>query len=221
MALRCSATSKRTGNPCGHWATGGATVCKWHGGAAPQVLAAAERRLVATRARADLANLGVSIETTPVEALEAMLWEAAGNVAMLRELVAELRQHPVVVEVPDEVDEDLEGQPHGGALRRRRAEPGRVRVVVPGIYGPDHNGDGKPHVLVTMYDEERDRLARLAKDCAGLGLDERRVRVAEVTTERLFGAVKAAIDAAGLADAQREAFTRALAGGLRGLATPA
>lgn len=200
--------------------TGGATVCKWHGGAAPQVQAAAERRQMVTEARADLVRLGVSIETTPIEALEAMLWEAAGNVAVLRELVSDLPAHPVVVEDDDDVAEQLEGQPHGGALKRRHAG-NRGLVVRMGIYGPDHLGDGRAHVLVAMYDAERDRLARIAKDCAALGIDERRTRVAEATTERLFAAVRAAIDAAGLAPAQREAFTQALAGGLRGLAARA
>jgi hypothetical protein len=218
--VRCSATSKRTGQRCGAYVRDGATVCRHHGGRAPQALAAADRRLVAARARADLERLGVSIETTPVEALEAMLWEAAGNVAVLRALVSELAAHPVIEVDPERVEEGAEAQPHGGWLRRRTADGGTV-VLVDGIYGPDHNGDGKPHVLVTLYGEERDRLARLAKDCAGLGLDERRVRVAEATTERLFGAVRAAIDAAGLAGAQREAFTRTLAAGLRGLASPA
>jgi len=43
---RCSATSKRTGRPCGQWAARGALVCKWHGANAPQVRAAADRRAV-------------------------------------------------------------------------------------------------------------------------------------------------------------------------------
>lgn len=200
--------------------TGAATVCKWHGGAAPQVQAAAERRQMVEEARADLVRLGVSIETTPIEALEAMLWESAGNVAVLRELVSDLPAHPQIIDDPEVVEQLAEGQPHGGWLRRRQAEGGVV-VLRQGIYGPDHLGDGRAHVLVAMYDAERDRLARIAKDCAALGIDERRTRVAEATTERLFAAVRAAIDAAGLAPAQREAFTQALAGGLRGLAARA
>ena len=42
--MRCTAKSKRTGLQCGRGAVPGATVCRHHGGYAPQVrLAAAER----------------------------------------------------------------------------------------------------------------------------------------------------------------------------------
>lgn len=44
---RCSAHSKRTGNPCTQPAIAGATVCRMHGGSAPQVKAAAKERLMA------------------------------------------------------------------------------------------------------------------------------------------------------------------------------
>lgn len=42
---RCSARSSRTGQPCRSWAILGGTVCVNHGGRAPQVVAAAKRRL--------------------------------------------------------------------------------------------------------------------------------------------------------------------------------
>lgn len=45
LSQKCSAKSKRTGKQCGQWAIPGGTVCKWHGGAAPQVIAKAEQRL--------------------------------------------------------------------------------------------------------------------------------------------------------------------------------
>jgi hypothetical protein len=77
------------------------------------------------------------------------------------------------------------------------------------------SAEAKPHVFVVLYNEERDRLARLAKDCAALGLDERRVRVAEATTERLYDATAKALGAAGLSAEQRAAFSKALAAELR------
>ena len=46
-AQRCSAHSKQTGNPCKQPAIKGGTVCRYHGGAAPQVIAKAEERLKA------------------------------------------------------------------------------------------------------------------------------------------------------------------------------
>lgn len=45
MSQRCSAQSKQKHQQCGHWAIRGGTVCRYHGGLAPQVKAAAEKRL--------------------------------------------------------------------------------------------------------------------------------------------------------------------------------
>lgn len=44
---RCSARSKQKGTQCGRTAIPGGTVCRYHGGAAPQVQAAAQERLKA------------------------------------------------------------------------------------------------------------------------------------------------------------------------------
>ena len=44
-AVKCQATSSRTGKHCKKWAIRGGTVCRTHGGAAPQVKAAAEQRV--------------------------------------------------------------------------------------------------------------------------------------------------------------------------------
>ena len=43
--LRCHARSKRKGVQCGKMAIPGGTVCRWHGGNAPQVRRCAEERL--------------------------------------------------------------------------------------------------------------------------------------------------------------------------------
>ena len=43
--VRCTARSARTGEPCKRYATRGGNVCTTHGGSAPQVQAAARRRL--------------------------------------------------------------------------------------------------------------------------------------------------------------------------------
>lgn len=45
--LRCTARSKQKGVQCGRTAISGGTVCRYHGGAAPQVQAKAMERLMA------------------------------------------------------------------------------------------------------------------------------------------------------------------------------
>jgi hypothetical protein len=44
-AVPCRAHSSRSGKPCGNFAIKGGAVCPMHGGSAPQVKRAAERRL--------------------------------------------------------------------------------------------------------------------------------------------------------------------------------
>lgn len=47
MKGRCTAKSSRTGKPCAKYPINGGTVCRTHGGAAPQVKAKALERLMA------------------------------------------------------------------------------------------------------------------------------------------------------------------------------
>ena len=196
---RCTAHSKRTGQQCKRWAIPGGTVCTMHGGAAPRVQEAARRRLLAAEAVADLATFGVHIETTPVEALEAMLWEAAGNVAVLRQLVNTL---PLQVS-------GLIGAGEDGDL---------VFAEGPALAGRLKNDStaAAPHIWVVMYNAERDRLARLAEACAKLGIDERRVRLAEAQVAKLFDHVSGAMADAELTAAQTGRFKQSLARRIRG-----
>jgi hypothetical protein len=77
---RCTAHSSRTGHRCRQRPMAGGTVCQTHGGRAPQVRAAAARRLVTERVTADaaaiLAHEGVDPLADPVEALARLASEA-------------------------------------------------------------------------------------------------------------------------------------------------
>lgn len=86
----CSAHSVRTGQPCRAWAVTGATVCVAHGGAAPQVKAAAEARVGLASAQRAVATLGLSREIEPHQALVEELWRAAGLVEWVSRIVAGL-----------------------------------------------------------------------------------------------------------------------------------
>lgn len=200
---RCTARSKRSGEQCKRWATPGAAVCRMHGGKAPQVEAAARRRLQAAEAAADLATFGVALETTPVEALEAMLWEAAGNVAVLRQLVntLELRTEKAVQVTLDDHDDTV------GVYLTGTAIAGQMKA---------DSTAAAPHVWVVMYNAERDRLAKLAEACAKLGLDERRVQLAEAQVAKLFDHVTGAIADCGLNAEQTARFKQSLAARIRG-----
>ena len=76
---RCRATT-RAGRPCTNPPVNGAAVCRMHGGAAPQVKAAAERRLATRAVEADvaatLASEGLEGVSDPLEALALLASEA-------------------------------------------------------------------------------------------------------------------------------------------------
>ena len=179
----CTAKSKSTGARCKHYAIPGGTVCRNHGGKAAQVVQAAKRRLLAAEAGEQLARLGIIVETTPVEALEAMLWEAAGNVCVLRTMVADLDQ------------DNLYGEMYHDNAQL--------------------TGEAKPHVLVVLYNQERDRLAKLAEACAKLGLDERRIRLAESQVAKIVAAAMDAMKDIALSAEQTSRFKQAYATRLR------
>lgn len=87
---RCSAKSKQSGEQCKRWASPGATVCATHGGKAPQVRAAAERRLAAAEAERAAVTFGLPRDVDPHAALLEELHRTAGHVSWLSTLVAEL-----------------------------------------------------------------------------------------------------------------------------------
>ena len=77
---RCAATSKRTGQRCGLARIPGTTVCAKHGGAAPQVRAAAARRVAEQKVRKAAMKLEVGpqeVSTDPVALLSGMIHSGA------------------------------------------------------------------------------------------------------------------------------------------------
>lgn len=83
---RKCAGHRSDGEPCEKWAIKGMRVCRTHGGAAPQVRAAAERRQAEAAARRVLAELSVEPVTDPFTALMRL----AGQVVSWQEATAAL-----------------------------------------------------------------------------------------------------------------------------------
>src|SRR4051794_592389 len=84
---RCGGHRKRDGAPCRRQPRTGAPVCLVHGGGAPQVKAAADRRVREGRARRDVETFGLPVEVDPAEALLEEVQRTAGHVAWLSEQV--------------------------------------------------------------------------------------------------------------------------------------
>lgn len=147
--------------------------CKRHGGAT----ATHNRKAEVELARLECIKLGVPIGIDPGEALVQQVWESAGNVAFYRELVQQLPIHPGDDEF---VPPDRGSEAQGYWLRGE-----------PGVYGKTYHvsgiptGEGKPHVLVQLYNEERKHLAAVASAALKAGVEERRVRIAEDLGDRI------------------------------------
>lgn len=197
---RCGVVKRLSGKPCRNAAGKGTDhvgigQCWLHLGNAPGQKKAAQK-VLATRA---LRRLGVPIpDADPADQLLQMVREAAGNVAFLRDLVATLLDPPELARVrAGLVDGTLVDDPEARVLY---AEMLHVSGVL--------TGEAKPHVLVAMYDAERDRLVRYSSEAMRAGLEERLVRVRESQMrtwgDQLDGALSAVLDPAQAEAVRRE-----------------
>lgn len=176
----CTARAKTTGKPCGNPPMNGGTVCRMHGGRAPQVKAKAKQRQAVAEAQKIISRLGGQVEQEPLEALLQLVGEAAANVHGYRSVIAGL-----------EIEVGADGSV---------AIPERDLYSKNGIT----NVPARVHILVKMYDEERDRLARYSKLCLDAGVEERRVKLAEVQGRGLAEVVRAAVDACSPTEEERQ-----------------
>lgn len=76
------------------------------------------------------------------------------------------------------------------------------------MYGPVGGGpqaipSTEAHIWIRLYQEERDRLVKVAKTCIDAGIEERRVRIAEQQGQLIATAIKGILSKLGLADDPR------------------
>src|SRR5438046_1115634 len=132
---RCTAL-RTNGEPCSRWAIKGGNVCPFHGGSAPQVRAAARRRLQNEQLTSKVVDLLDELDPDdpqhPVEVLLTAVDRSAAMGRLLEQLVGILSP----TYEPDRLDE-------------------RARKVA-ALWGPNHLGDGAPHTLVTLLGEWTD-----------------------------------------------------------------
>lgn len=191
---RCTATAKATGERCKRAAIDGGKVCSKHGGKAPQVKAKAAERLQRAQLDRTARKLGMPADIDAETGLLDMIREAAGNVAFYRALVQELEQGWRLVDTQPDVDDEEAQERELAESLTRPSIAGRIK---PGTW------EAKPHVLLTLYNEERDRLARYLKDAASLGIAERRVRIAEEHGQNIVAVLRGVLSELGLNEAQR------------------
>ncbi|MFG2544360.1 hypothetical protein ACGFOM_18155 [Streptomyces sp. NPDC048594] len=196
---RPTCTGKTKRGPCKNPPIKGGTVCKFHGGSAPQVQAAARERLADADRRTAMERWGkqfgeLAPHADPAVVMAELIREARGNVRFLLERVNETEAGALVYGLSSEVQRD------GGEF------PG-----VDTTYAAEVNG------WVRLYSEERDRLVRMIAVAAKMGIDERLVTLAEVQTKMMFAALNRAFDALGLTPEQRARVPQIMPGILRSL----
>ncbi len=168
MARLCGAKARSTGAPCTRPVGEGKTRCRYHGGAAPQVRAAAQTRTAEARARRIMATYGQKVDTNPVDALLDEVRWTAGHVAWLRERVRDLEQDALIWGTTE------------------RVEKGATEFA-----GVDVTEAARPNVWLTLYQAERKHLLDVCKAAISAGIEERRVRLAEQQGQLLVGVIRA------------------------------
>lgn len=170
---------KRCRQPAG-WGTdhSGVGPCKVHGGALQSVKQAWSGRFVELQAQRQLAKFASPVrDADPEQTLLDLVSEAAGNVAWLGRVVAELAAQ----DAPEG-----EGSPFTVGGLWRRAGGGYSEGG--SLFGPiiDVDKDGTEHVvgeqeraMVKLYGQWADRLAKYAKAALDAGIEKRRVEMAE------------------------------------------
>ncbi len=177
---RCHAHTT-AGRPCRRPPVRGATVCPSHGGAAPQVRTAAARRRERGRAAAEWSRAygAFVVDVDPAGAVLDQISWTAGHVAWLRERVQATDPQALVWGVEREVTKTAGEYP-----------------------GVDTTRAARPSVWLELYGQERDRLVRMCEIAHRMGIEERRVELAEQLGQLVAGAVQGILDDLGLDEAQ-------------------
>lgn len=182
-AVRCTATNSR-GEQCKNTSIPGGNVCRYHGGAAPQVINAAERRFEEARARlaAEQVLGSAVVGCSPYEVLQDALDRAQQMVLFYRSKVIE-----VGLESPSKLV--------SGVTRiksKEGAQEGLERTV-----------ETVPNVWLRLLGEAEKHVVWVASKMIEAGVSERRVMLAEEQGAILADVIERVLDRLSLSEEQR------------------
>lgn len=193
QARRCSA-HRTDGQPCGSYAINGGDVCAAHGGRAPQAKRAAAGRVAETGASTVCARLGLRVATSAGRALQEELERATGAVAYYEAKLAELAEDDLIWGTTKRVV-----KPGAAPTNQRGGQQGQPTMEV--------TQGAVPHVYLTLWAAERQRVADVAAAMARLGLEERSAAAQEELagyTRKIITMISAACVTAGLTREQQQ-----------------
>lgn len=203
-ACRAHITGTNKTVPCQKSPINGAAVCRSHGGALTKTKVAAEERLALMSAQGEIATLMRECdipEQHPIDGLLEVVRVSGSMMRLLTIKVGELRENPSVTEVL------VEGA--GGSLSTKRVADEEA------FWGLNSAGEMVPHTYVQLLKVWTERYERACKTALEAGIEERRIRLAEDTSDTFFTALQKAVVVAELDPAARAALQQALANELR------
>lgn len=103
-----------------------------------------------------------------------------------------------------------DARPHGVLLALLRASAGHVGFLQAEVAGLDDLGSHESQVMLRLYDEERDRLARIAKSCSEAGVEAGEVQLQQAQALTIATALRSAAEEIGLGRSQLTALGTAL-----------
>lgn len=184
----CKAHNARTLKPCRAYPVPGGSVCVTHGGRT-QALGQAVTRFRNEQAAEYAVNmLGiVEYDITPTEALLQEVREAAANVAFLRARVQALVG-----------EKDLD-DPNHPLIWGQTSEKTMSATQFPGTDEEFATGANQWFVL---YQSERERMVKAAQMALRAGVEERRIRLAEMGADVIVGRIRQILNALDLSQHQ-------------------
>lgn len=203
-ACRGHVTGTNKQQPCGLPPIAGGYVCRSHGGALTKTKVAAAQRLALMSAQGEIADLMRQCDVPEQHPIDGLLEVVRISGAMMRLLtvkVGELAEDPTI--------EDVLVENNNGDLSTKR------RAGEDAFWGLNSQGEMVPHTYVQLLRIWTERYEKACKTALDAGIEERRIRLAEDTTETFFNALSKAIAIAGLDPAMQAALKQALAGELR------
>lgn len=190
--------------PCSRPPIKGGFVCRTHGGALEKTKIAAAERLALMSAQGEIADLMRECDLPDQHPIDGLLEVVRVSGSMMRLLtikVGELSENPTISEVL------VEGR--DGSLSTKRVANDEA------FWGLNAQGEMTPSIYVQLLRTWTERYERACKTALEAGIEERRIRLAESTTETLFAALSKALAAVGITPDLRDQLHQALAAELR------
>lgn len=196
---RCSAHNSK-GKPCRAWPIKGGTVCVAHGGAAPQVKAAARIRAVemAAHETAERMLARAGIDADPIEHLLDSLQRATALMIVFGSLAAAIDD---AAEIDAKARDEIRGRL--GYREAGEDEGGDGELVVEArdqMMALNRHGEAVIHPYVLEYGKWVERRARFAKLCLDARIDDRLISIAEDQAQQFAHAITGILADLGVAD---------------------